>query len=631
MQEPVEDSGAVTAADIERLRAQFTAGDLDAVEAFAKALAARDPRHPEVRNIQGLAAYRRGRFAEAVSRLEAAVALAPNDGAVYANLGAALRAQGDLVQAEAVYDHALRIAPGVQALHANLANVLLDQVKLAPAEARARAGLAVGPPTANLLMTLGLTLNRQGRLVEAVTAFRQALQLEPNHFDACRNLGSTLAGLAQFDEAEALHRRALDLRPDYAAGHSSLLFGLNYRPDLTAEAIAEQYRRFDAQHARPLAKAPSPVRQPDPERRLRIGYVSPDFTDHVVATFMAPVLEAHDKSAFEIFCYAEVRHLDATSRRVMAIADHWILTVGLSDQALADRIRADGIDILIDLAGHTTGNRLLAFAHRPAPIQLTYFIGHGATTGLSAIDGFLADAHLAPPGCEPLFGEGGIVRLDRVPLAFVPAPNMPPVAAPPILDRGFITFGYFGRSIRLNEGVIRVWSAILAAIPGARLMLNNAPFGDPATAALFAERFARYGIGRERLDLVNTTPQARTWAAYGEIDVALDPFPHNAGTTTIEALWMGVPVLTLADRPSVGRMGAMILNALGLEAWVAKTPQDYVARAVSAAGDRDGLAEQRARLRPRFTASPLADPIGLTRAMERAYRQLWRNLCSSTP
>ncbi|QUD86509.1 O-linked N-acetylglucosamine transferase, SPINDLY family protein [Phenylobacterium montanum] len=619
------------ASEIDRLRQLYLAGALDEALALAQALSLRAPDIPEILNIRGMLAYRRGAFAEAAALLRAAAAASPNDGAVWANLGAALRAQGDLAGAEAVYDQALQVAPDVQALHGNLANVLIDQHKAAAAEARVLEALKLGPRTANLMTTLGLALSHQGRLVEAEKAFREALELNPADYDACRNLGSILAGLAQFDEAEGLQRRALALRPDYAAGHSSLLFGMNYRPDLTAEQIAGHYRRFEAQHARG-APPPSPYANlPEPVRRLRVGYVSPDFTDHVVAMFMLPILAAHDKSRFEITCYAEVRHQDGTSAKVQALADRWVSTVGLSDQALAERIRADGIDILVDLAGHTTGNRLLAFAHRPAPVQLTYFIGHGMTTGLSAIDAFIGDSRLAPPGCEALFGERRVIRLGRAPLAYVAPPAMPEPQPPPALSKGFVTFGYFGRSIRLNEGVIRAWSVMLNRLPGSRLMLNNAPFGDPQTAALFAQRFARYGVPAGRLDLVNTRPQSRTWAAYGEIDIALDPFPHNAGTTTIEALWMGVPVLTLADRPSVGRLGAMILGALGLDDWITASPEDYVAKGLAAAGDLNALAKLRGELRPRFAASPLADPAGLTRSLEEAYRQLWRDWCEAAP
>ncbi len=623
------DGETFTAAEgVERLHAAFTRGDLEGAARMAEALLARGLAAEHAHNVLGMIAYGRRDYPEAVRSLEAATQADPNFSAPYANLGASLRALGDAAGAEAAYRQALALNPASQNALGNLANLLVDNRKPAEAQALVEQALAAGPPNANLMTTLAMAHYHLGRLVEAAAAFRRALELDPASFEACRNLGSTLAALGQFDEAEGLHRRALELRPDYAEGHSSLLFGLNYRPDLSAGQVAAAYREFDARHAARLRPAwPVHANARDPERRLRLGYVSPDFNDHVVSAFMLPLLEAHDRERFELCCYAEVRHADATTARIRGLADRWTSTVGMSDAAVAERILADGVDVLVDLAGHTTGNRMMAFARRPAPVQLTYFVGHGSTTGLSAFDGFIADSALAPPGCEALFSEP-VVRLDRIPLVYSGPATAPGVGPLPALANGHVTFGHFGRPIRLNEGVIAAWAAILNAVPRSRLMLNYAPFGDEAVRSLFAGRFARHGVGRERLELVFTTPQVKTWAAYGEIDIALDPFPHNAGTTTVEALWMGAPVVSLADRPPVGRFGAMILGALGLEDWVAADVYAYVARAVRAAGDLEGLAALRAGLRGRFAASAFGDPDGLARAMEGAYRGLWRDWCA---
>ena len=254
---------------------------------------------------------------------------------------------------------------------------------------------------------------------------------------------------------------------------------------------------------------------------------------------------------------------DATTARLRGLADHWRSTVGADDDAVAAMIRADRIDVLVDLAGHTAGNRLGVFARRAAPVQVASLLGTGTTSGLSAMDAFLADDRLVPAGTEHLFSER-VVRLGRTPLAYRPPAEMPAVGPLPASARGFVTFGYFGRTVRLNDEVIAVWCRVLRAVPGSRLVLNSAPFDEAAGRDLFAGRFAAQGIGADRLDLVFTAPQTRTWAAYGAIDIALDPFPHNAGTTTIEALWMGVPVVSLAGRPSVGRFGDSILSAVGL-------------------------------------------------------------------
>ncbi len=313
---------------------------------------------------------------------------------------------------------------------------------------------------------------------------------------------------------------------------------------------------------------------------------------------------------------------DATTARFRELADHWRNTLGLSDAALAKIIRDDRIDVLVDLSGHTAGNRLLAFARRPAPVQMAYLLGHGYSTGLSAMDAFLADSVLAPEGCDHLFSES-LVRLPRIPLAYAPPAEMPPVGPLPALEKGYVTFGHFGRPERLNERVIAAWSGILLAVPDSRLVLNSRPFQEAAFAELFSARFEAHGIARDRLDLICTMPQTKTWAAYGGIDIALDPFPHNAGTTTIEALWQGVPVITLAGRPSVGRFGACILHAVGMDDWVTGNEAAYVARAVAAANDLGALAPIRTGLRARVAASPLRDAEGLARRVEAAYQMLW--------
>jgi protein O-GlcNAc transferase len=619
---------ATDLAAVQRLHQAFMAGDLAAAGREAEDMLARGVHGGETHNVLGMIAHRRGEPAAAQAAFERSLAVQPGQAHVLSNLGAARRSQGDLTGAEAAYRQALEINPDLQEAYANIANLLSDQRRPAEAEAAVGQALAKGAATANMMMTLGIARFQQGKLVGAAEAFQRALALDPQHFEACRNLGATLASLTHFAEAEQLNRRALALRPDFAAGYSSLLFGLNYRPELSGERIAAEFRGFDERYGAPLRSLHRPhANRPDPDRRLRLGYVSPDFNDHVVSAFMLPLLEAHDRSAFEVIAYAEVRKRDATSERVMALTDGWVSTVGLSDAAVAERMRADGVDILVDLAGHTTGNRLLALAQRPAPVQLTYFVGHGYTTGLSALDGFIADAALVPPGAEALFSEP-ILRMDRIPLVYVAPPAAPAVSPPPALRNGHVTFGHFGRSIRLNARVIAAWAAILNAVPGSRLVLNNAPFGDPAVAGLFAAQFAAHGVARERLELIFTTPQTKTWAAYGDIDIALDPFPHNAGTTTVEALWMGAPVLSLADRPSVGRFGAMILGALGLEDWVAGGVEAYVAKAVEAASDLAGLARLREGMRGRFQASALGDAPGLARAMEGLYRSAWRRWCA---
>jgi predicted O-linked N-acetylglucosamine transferase (SPINDLY family) len=611
-------------ANLAQLSSLFRSGRLDAAHLAATDLLAREPQNAAAHHLLGLVLYGKRDLAGSAAAIRRAIELTATAEA-WSNLGAVLRASGKLVEAEAAYRASLALEPGRSNTLANLANLLMDRGRYGEAEAAAAQAVAAGENTSNVHTTLGNARFRLGRLVEAIAAFRKALSLE-NSPTACQNLAVTLAAFGRFDEAERAYRAALEMAPGRADIHSSLLFALNYHPDRSAEEIFAEYREFDRRHAAPFVgrSAPHP-NAPDPERPLRIGYMSPDFCDHVVSFFMLPLLERHDRSRFDIVCYAEVGNIDGTSRRIQAFTT-WVPTIGLSDEAVAQRMRADRIDVLVDLAGHSTGNRLPVFAHRPAPVQLSYMIGLGTTTGLSAVDGFICDRALCPKGSEHLFSEEP-ARMDRVPVVYLAPENMPPVAEPPAAVNGYATFGYFGRTIRLNDRVIATWSAILKATPRSKLMLNNAPFGSPAVCDEFRRRFGAHGIAGERLLFRNTTPQPRTWAAYGEVDVALDPFPHNAGTTTIEALWMGVPVVSLAARPPVGRFGVSILGALGLDDWVAQSEREYVARAARAGTDLATLRALRFGLRERFAGSALSDAEGLVRNMEAIYRDFWRRWC----
>ncbi len=574
----------------------------------------------------GIIAYRCSDFEGAVASLTRAIASGPTV-AAWTNLGAAYRAMGRLSEAAAAYESALAIEPAFADAAANYANVHMDLGAYAAAERMARGAIANGANSVEVYVTLGNAQFRQGHLVEAARSYREALTRGSNA-TAIRNLGSTLANLGRFEEAKAVYAAALAQSPDPDL-HSSYLICQTYDPALSAKDLRQASAAYERAYALPL-RPPSPIyaNSPDPGRRLRIGYVSPDLCNHVVAVFMLPILMRHDRNDFDVYCYADVRNVDDTSRKFQALST-WRQTIGYTDERLAAEIAADGIDILIDLAGHSPGNRQLVFARKPAPVQLSYVIGTGTTTGLTAIDGLIADAHLLPRGAEALISETPL-DLGRPFVAYEPPPAMPAVGPLPALEAGHLTFGYFGRPIRLNDRVVRVWSEILHACPGSRLRLDNKPFGASGTQEEVRRRFAAHGITADRLELGDTPSHPAVLAAYNAIDIALDPFPHNAGTTSLEALWMGAPVLTLADRPPVGRLGESLLTALGLPDWVARSEAEYVAKAKAADADRPALARVRAALRARCEASALHDSDGLTRAMERLYRTAWQSWCATS-
>ena len=569
-----------------------------------------------------------GRLEEAEAAYAAALAARPDYAQACNALGTVQQRRGRLAEAVQTFATAAKLAPSWVEPQTNLGVALLGLERYDAAQQALQAAIAIDRMHASAHGNLGAVYLRAGAPMAAEAATCNAIGLAPKEHRWITNLAVALQMQARHAETDACYRRALALRPDYASGHGNLLFALNYRDDLTAEAIFAEYQAWDARHARGLA--PEDPSEPDraPGRRLRVGFVSPDFRQHAVALFAEPLLAALDRTQVELFLYAEVPVEDAATARFRALADHWCSTVGLTDTDLAAQIRADRIDVLVDMAGHSAGNRLLVFARRPAPVQIAYLLGHGYTSGMSAMDAFLADDALAPPGADPLFSER-LIRLPRLPFVYRPPQEMPQVAPLPAAANGTVTFGYFGRPERLNPGVIATWSRILDAVPGSRLVLNNRSFQERAFRSLFVQRFAAHDIGAERLELIYTTPQPTTWAAYGGIDIALDPFPHNAGTTTIEALWQGVPVVTLTGRPTVGRFGAAILHAVGLDDWVTETPDAYVARTVDAASDLEALERLRAGLRARLQASPLLDADGLARCFEQAARGLWQAWCGA--
>jgi predicted O-linked N-acetylglucosamine transferase (SPINDLY family) len=326
----------------------------------------------------------------------------------------------------------------------------------------------------------------------------------------------------------------------------------------------------------------------------------------------------------EVYAYAEWVREDAVTERYKRYVDHWVPTRGLTDVAMATRIRADGIDILVDLAGHTAKNRLSVFARKPAPVSVSW-LGYGYTTGLTAIDYFLTDDAGAPSGSEPLFSERPW-RLATPGYAYRPAEGMGDVSPLPALIKGYVTFGTLSRSVRINHRTIRVWSALLKRVGGARLVIDSRNFKEAAMQEVLAEKFAAHGIGREQLEIGWHCPP---WEVLRSMDIGLDCFPHNSGTTLFETLYMGVPFVTLQDRPSVGRLGSSILEGVGHPEWIARTEDEYVEIAVALASNLEKLADLRAGLRNEMEAGPLMDEPGFARKVEAAYREMWTRWCES--
>lgn len=475
------------------------------------------------------------------------------------------------------------------------------------------------------LVNLGVTLQRQGYPTLATRLAERAIALCPRGLVAHVNLGSALADLGRFEEAHAAYRRVIELDPSFTGAASNALFCLHFEPRVTPERLLAEHVAFARRFADPLPPVARRPRSRDPERRLRVGYVSPDLRRHPVGFFLEPVLAQHDASAFEIYCYSDALRPDETTARLARMAARFVESATWPDAQLAETIAADEVDILVDLAGHTARNRLLVFARRPSPVQVSW-LGYFDTTGLGALDYRIADEHSLPLELERQFVER-VVRLPRSSNCFL-HPPAPDPAPPPCLARGFITFGCFNNPAKLTREVIATFARILHGSEGSRLLLEYAGYDDPGLEARFRGWLGDEGIVRERVDLVGHAPLKRFLASFAHVDVALDPFPYSGETTALHTLWMGVPLVALEGPTLVQRLASRVLHVAGQGAWVARTEDEYVAIALELARDRERLAHLRVSLRPALEASPLCDHRGVTRELEAAYREMWRRECA---
>ncbi len=444
-------------------------------------------------------------------------------------------------------------------------------------------------------------------------------------------MGGVLKDLGRLDESLRTLQHALDIDPLCATAHNNLLFIHNYLADQPAERLLAEAQRFGdmvARLAKPYTEWPN---LPDPYRALRVGFVSGDLSGHPVGYFLEGVLAAlasETTSRLELYAYPSILRDDETSKRLRASCKAWHSAVGLSDATLAQRIREDGIDILIDLSGHTANNRLPVFAWKPAPIQVSW-LGYFATTGVAAIDYFVADPWTLPPDQEAFFTEK-VWRLPETRLCFTPPNAKVDVNALPALSNGYITFGCFNNLSKMNDAVVQLWARVLNAVPASRLFLKYQQLAEASVRQSTRERFAVHGIAAERLIFEDYVPRANYLAAYHRVDIALDPFPFPGGTTTVEALWMGIPVLTLSGERFLARQGVGLLMNAGLPDWIASDHDDYVARAVAHASDLQGLAALRAKLRQQVLASPIYDAPHFAEHFEAALRGMWLTWCETS-
>jgi predicted O-linked N-acetylglucosamine transferase (SPINDLY family) len=568
---------------------QHRAGRLAEAERGYREILQREPGHADSLHMLGVIALQAGDLASALALVGRAVALRPDAAVCRNNLGQVLERLGRDDEAARCYEAAIELDRGYAEAHNNL----------------------------------GLVRSRQDRLIDAEALYRKAIELDPQYAEPHTNRGNLLKDRGELDAAIACYRRAIELRPDLSALHSNLLLTLHYHADYSPADLEREHRAWAERHVAPLVPARRPHgNDAKPDRRLRIGYVSPDFREHPVTRFVLPLFEEHDRRRVEVFAYSDVTTPDAVTGLVRDRVDRWRDVATLGDEQLAEAVRADGIDILVDLAAHSGRNRLLTFARKPAPVQVTY-LAYCSTTGVDAIDYRVTDRFLDPPGQPSHYTETSI----RVPNCYwcYSAPPLPNSARPAAERRpGPPTFGCLNNFAKVTDVTLDLWARLLRRVPEARLLVyaRTDAHRDRVRRAL-----REGGVEESRAAFVGLQPLADYLETYRSIDVALDPHPYGGGTTTCDALWMGVPVVSLAGRTAVSRAGATLLAHVGLEHLVARTEEQYVELAARLIRDASGLAALRCELRRSIESSPVMNARQFARDLETALRTVWRAWC----
>lgn len=538
----------------------------------------------------GLAARERGAHAEALRQFQAALAVKPRSAEAASQLGFTYALTGQQEHAKAYIRQAIAIKPDLAAAHSNLGFVFL----------------------------------REGALDEAIDCAGRALNLDGNCFEALGTLGDAWVKKGYPAQAVTYYRRALALRPNFFKGYSLLFFFLQFDTATTLSALQAEGKTYAALFEAPLKAEWRPhANRKDKQRRLKVGYVSPDFRNHPVGRFILPVLAGHDRTQIESYCYFHGVNRDPFTDELKKVSDFWLDCASMSDAQIAECIRIQDIDILIDLAGHTEDSRMMLFARKPAPIQITY-LGYPGSSWLTAMDYRLTDRCADPAGNEEWHTE----RLLRLPDSFFcyrPQPGMPEVNPLPAATRGYITFGSFASFNRLDALTIALWADILKALPDARLMVLTVPPGNAGRELV--ERFSSLGIAAERLELHGRMPMEMFLQTMQKADIALDPVTVNSPTTICEALWLGLPTLSKAGKTPASRTGLSVLNAAGLRKWAVEENREYVEAAVSLASDIPALATIRQGLRSQLAHSALMNERQFVQALEDTYREVWAQWC----
>jgi len=617
-----EDSGCADALNL--LAWVYTRrGDLPRATELLEQAIQGAPGRPDLHMSLATTLMNSGKLAAAAESYAVAARLKPGWFQALANRGIALARLHRYTEAESALEDALAIKPDSEPVLTTLAGTLQALGRGAEAVTTGRRAVAADPAAPEAWTNLGLALHSLGRLADAGDACKQAIAAAPDFAMAWYNLGHVLNDEWQADEARVRFRRAVELDPGYAPAWHAMLFNSLYDPAETEQTIFEAHTRWQRTLARGTPEsAPAGRYAGRTAQRIRVGYVSPDFRAHSCAAFLQPLFAGHDPAVVEVFAYSAVERTDVMTDWFRNHAPHWRNIHGLGHQVIADIIRSDGIDILVDLAGHTLNQPLEVFALQPAPVQIAW-LGYPATTGLPEIAYRLTDDEADPLGDADRFHAERLLRLDGGFHCYRAPEDAPDVSLLPASRNGYVTFASFNNISKATPEVIAAWARILLAVPDSQLLLRGKLLAHESARARICRVFEQAGVPATRLELRNWVPRSdNPLAAYGEVDIALDTFPYNGTTTTFEALWMGVPVITLRGRRHAARVGASILTHLGQPGWIANDTEKYVATAVELAAELPVLASLRSTLRSTLAGSSLADAPRFAQKLERVYRRL---------
>jgi protein O-GlcNAc transferase len=606
-------------------------GRLDAAMGELRLALSLRPNFPQAYNNLGNVWHEKGELDQAILAYRHALALQPDSADTLGNLALSLKRRGDLDEAIKAYKKAAALRAENWEVRFELGECLRTVGQLSEAVDAYRGAIALRPDYAEAHNSLGIVYSELGTIDDAIAAYQRAVALRPELAGALNNLGNALKDTGDFAGAIACYRRALEIEPNpFVAGN--LLYTLHFDPQFDAQAVAAEHREWNRIYAQPLAasirphendRSPNGTSTGSVESRLRVGYVSPDLRVHPVGRFIAPLLSHHNHGQYEIFAYCDVARPDALTQRLRGCVDTWRDTAGLSDDALADLVRGDRIDILVDLAMHMGGTRMLAFARKPAPVQVTY-LAYVSTTGLETMDYRVTDTYLDPPGSDESIYSEKSIRLPHSYWCYEPPIGGPPVNPPPATGKGRVTFGCLNNFAKVSGQAMATWAEILRRIPDSELILHS---GEGSHRQRVRDRFAQAGVDPRRLHIVGRLPIEDYFQQYHQIDIALDPFPYPGGTTTCDALWMGVPVVTLAGKTAASRGGVSILSNAGLPEMIAPDLGQYIEIAAAIASDLPRLTKVRSTLRQRMAESPLMNAPQFAREVEAAFRQMWKDWC----